>query len=69
MRWFTFFSFLSATARLKEHNFREYMFKIRAKAEAGQDMEQRVRSHIISATPVNYVAEAQFLFNEIAKYE
>jgi len=58
-----------ASLKFKEHNFAEYLFKIRAKAEIGQDQEQRVRAHIITASRVNYAQEAAYLFDEIAKYE
>lgn len=60
---------VSASARFKENNFKEYLFKIRAKAEMGNDQEQRVRAHVLSATPVNYVQESNYLLNEIAKYD
>jgi len=53
----------------KSANFREYLFKIRCKAEQTNDMEQRVRAHILTATPVNYVSESQYLLDEIAKYD
>lgn len=53
----------------KAANFREYLFKIRAKAEPGQDGEQRVRAHIIAATPVNPITESQYIFDELAKYD
>ena len=59
----------SASAYFKQNNFREYLFKIRAKAETGNDQEVRVRSHILSATPINPIAECNYLFNEIAKYD
>lgn len=35
----------------------------------GNDQEQRVRAHVLSATPVNYVQESNYLLNEIAKYD
>jgi hypothetical protein len=43
--------------------------QIRCKAEPSQDNEQRVRAHILSATPVNYITESKYLFDEIAKYD
>jgi len=35
----------------------------------GQDQEQRVRAHIITATPINYITESKFLLDEIARYD
>ncbi len=52
----------------KTNTFKQYVFKIRAKAEMGQDQEQRVRANIASVTPVNFVSESKTLFDEIAKY-
>lgn len=63
------FSLCAASAYFKANNFREYLFKIRAKAETGNDQEVRVRSHILSATPINPIAECNYLFGEIAKYD
>lgn len=59
----------SASAYFKASNFKEYVFKVRAKAEMGNDQEQRVRAHILSATPVNYLQECNSLLAEIARYD
>jgi replication factor A1 len=45
-------------------NFRQYIFKIRAKAETVQDATQ-VKCHILAAEPINFRQESQFLLDAI----
>lgn len=51
----------------QEANFKSYMFKLRAKADHNMD-EVRVRCHILSANPIDYRKESQFLLDKIAQY-
>eukprot|EP00808_Paulinella_micropora_P019634 g74900.t1 len=55
-------------AVFKEANFKTYLFKIRSKLETNQD-QQQVKSHIMSATPVDFRKESEYLLSEIAKYD
>jgi len=51
-------------------NFKTYVFKLRVKRDDFNQMDEvRDRCHIVSADPVDFVKEGQFLLNEIANLE
>jgi replication factor A1 len=54
-------------AQFQQANFRQYVFKVRAKAESVQDSVQ-VKCHVLQADPINFRKEAQFLLSEINSY-
>lgn len=49
-------------------HWKQYMFKVAAKAEAVQD-GMRVRCRVVDVQPVDYRAESRYLLDEIAKYD
>jgi len=50
-----------------EANFATCVFKVRAKADTMQD-EQKVRCHVLNATPMNFKQESIALLDQIAAY-
>ncbi|KAJ0409767.1 hypothetical protein ATCC90586_001080 [Pythium insidiosum] len=54
-------------AAFKEALFKEYVFRLRVKAENVQD-ELRVKAGVVNLEPVNYASEAKDLLQAIAQY-
>lgn len=50
-------------------NFKTYMFKIKAKAEASPEGEMRLRCTCINANPIDYVSESNYLLEQIRQAE
>jgi replication factor A1 len=58
---------LAFEAAFQEANFRQYIFKVRAKAETVQDAVQ-VKCSVVKVDPIDFRAESRSLLAEIAAY-
>jgi replication factor A1 len=55
------------TQAFKERQFKQFSWRIRAKAELQQD-ERRLRCNVVECSPLNYLKETELLLAEISKY-